>query len=93
MSSQLNATLPASVPTPFPIIGPALLSSLLSKSAVSEWLKLLLIGGIFQICRRSWSSVYRLFFDYFFITVDIAQTDPCYSEFLHSQAQEPLCST
>jgi chaperone BCS1 len=63
-----------------PISGAAFISSLLSISAMVQWLKLLVLGGIFEACRRGLLRLYRFFLDYLFITVDIADTDPCYSE-------------
>ena len=54
-----------------------LVSRLLTVSAVCDWLKLLLVGGILEVCRRllwrSWESV----MNFFWITVTLDEGDDC----------------
>ena len=54
-----------------------LVSRLLTVSAVRDWLKLLLVGGILEVCRRllwrSWESI----MNYFWITVTLDEGDDC----------------
>ena len=54
-----------------------LVSRLLTVSAIRDWLKLLLVGGILEVCRRllwrSWESI----MNFFWITVTLDEGDDC----------------
>ena len=54
-----------------------IVSRLLTVSAVRDWLKLLLVGGILEVCRRllwrSWESI----MNFFWITVTLDEGDDC----------------
>lgn len=66
-----------------PTLAPAnlytLITSLVSVSAMGDWFRLLLLGGFFEFCRRVVMKLFQVTYDIFFITVDIAENDPCYS--------------
>lgn len=62
-----------------PLDASALTSSLLSMTAMAQWLKFLILGAIFETCRRSLVRLYKFALDHLFITIDIAETDPCYN--------------
>ena len=54
-----------------------IVSRLLTVPAVHDWLKLLLVGGILEVCRRllwrSWESI----MNFFWITVTLDEGDDC----------------
>lgn len=52
---------------------------LFSFSALRDWLKLILIGGFFETCRRLVSSTYSKVVDSFFIRASFEQGDASYS--------------
>ena len=56
---------------------------LLSFTGFQDWLKLLLIGGIFETCRRVFFQAWNSVVDSFWITVDFEQGDDSYGEPLH----------
>ena len=72
-----NATLPSSAGASASFSPFQLVSRLLTVSAVRDWLKLLLVGGILEVCRRllwrSWESI----MNYFWITVTLDEGDDC----------------
>ena len=53
-------------------------SLLLSSSALREWLKLIVIGGVLETCRRSLFTSYNKFIDSFFITANFKEDDTSY---------------
>ena len=87
---QANLTSIADSLTDKPSIA-TLATILLSFTGFQDWLKLFLIGGIFETCRRlafqSWHSV----IDRFWITVDFEDGDDSYGEYLRiSSAPAPI---
>jgi chaperone BCS1 len=83
----LNATMPHNVngtstsESSPPSLG-SLLSLLLSLSALRDWLKLIVMGGFLETCRRVLFASYQKFIDSFFITANFQQDDSCYGMLL-----------
>jgi chaperone BCS1 len=79
--NAMNGTTPAA-PAPSPLAMPTDLSSLVallfSFSALRDWLKLIVIGGFFETCRRFAFSAYRNVIDSFFITAYFEEDDCSY---------------
>lgn len=57
---------------------------LLSFTGFQDWLKLFLIGGIFETCRRLVFQSWHTLVDRFWITVDFEDGDDSYGEHLHT---------
>lgn len=57
-----------------------ILSLLLSFSALRDWLKLIIIGGAIETCRRCCLRLWSTFIESFWITACFEQTDSSYSE-------------
>lgn len=55
------------------------ISLLFSYSALRDWLKLIIIGGFFETCRRLVFSTYGKVVDSFFISASFDQGDASYS--------------
>ena len=76
-----NATAPpptAVAITPLSLLQlPTLIAHVLSLSAVRDWLKLLLIGGALEMCRRFLTSSWSAIKNYFWITVTLEEGDDC----------------
>ena len=51
---------------------------LLSFTEFQDWLKLLLIGGIFETCRRVVFQVWHAIVDSFWVSVDFEEYDDSY---------------
>ncbi|KAF4569632.1 hypothetical protein EYR40_008610 [Pleurotus pulmonarius] len=56
----------------------SLLLTLLSFSALQDWIKLIIIGGFFEAARRVAMSLYSQLLNTFFITVSFEEDDPSY---------------
>lgn len=69
----------------FPLKGaldlPSLLFMFLSSSALRDWLKLIVIGGVFEYCRRLAFYCYGKLYSRFFITAYFEQGDTTYGTF------------
>ncbi|RPD59009.1 P-loop containing nucleoside triphosphate hydrolase protein [Lentinus tigrinus ALCF2SS1-7] len=76
-----NATVPsptAAAITPLSLLQlPTLIAHVLSLSVVRDWLKLFLIGGALEICRRLLTSSWSAIKNYFWITVTLEEGDDC----------------
>ena len=85
-----NATLTASADVPIATQGdlavglPSVLAPLLALimwlPALPDWLKLLVVGGIVEACRRTLFLLYRRAASAFVITVTLDDDSECYSE-------------
>ena len=53
---------------------------LLSSAGFQDWLKLFLIGGVFETCRRTVFQAWDSIVDSFWITVDFEEGDDSYGE-------------
>ena len=83
-----NATAsPTSVASPLNL--PGLLSFMLSFSALRDWLKLLVIGGAIETCRRMCIILWVSFVESFWITACFDETDVSYSEW-HKFSSLPM---
>ncbi|KAG5647856.1 hypothetical protein DXG03_007780 [Asterophora parasitica] len=72
-----NATASASqAPTPTDLS--SLLTFLFSFSALHDWLKLFVIGGILETCRRGFYASYNKFVNSFFISATFDENDDSY---------------
>lgn len=60
---------------------PSLLFMLLSSSALRDWLKLIVIGGVFEYCRRIVFHCYGKLYNRFFITAYFEEGDFTYGMF------------
>lgn len=58
----------------------SLLLTLLSFSALQDWIKLIIIGGFFEASRRVAMSLYSQLLNAFFITVSFEEDDPSYGK-------------
>lgn len=81
-----NATAPSpstvAAITPLSILQlPALIAHVLSLSAVRDWIKLFLIGGALELCRRFLTSSWSAIKNYFWITVTLEEGDDCGCEY------------
>jgi mitochondrial chaperone BCS1 len=80
-----NATTAAAT-TPAPLTMPTDLSSLIallfSFSALRDWLKLVLIGGVFETCRRLFYYSWNKVVDSFWITAQFHEDDASYGVWL-----------
>ena len=63
-----------------PLNLPALLSFLLSFSALRDWLKLIVIGGVIETCRRFGLKLWSSLVESFWITACFDERDTCYSQ-------------
>lgn len=89
--SHLNQSLPdvahnntmgtaSSTPLATPLNLSTLISFLLSFSAMQDWLKLLVIGGVIETCRRTCLRMWFSFVESFWITACFDERDACYSK-------------
>ncbi len=58
----------------------SLFFTLLSFSALQDWIKLIIIGGFFEASRRVAMSLYSQLLNAFFITVSFEEDDPSYGK-------------
>jgi chaperone BCS1 len=56
----------------------------MSMAALGDWLKLFVIGGFLETCRRSLSAWYQKLTDAFFITANFQEGDSSYGTLLYS---------
>ncbi len=75
-----NATAASSAPLASPLNLSTLISLLLSFSALRDWLKLIVIGGVIETCRRTCLRLWSSFIESFWITASFDENDPSYSE-------------
>lgn len=68
---------PSSIPS-IPSDLTSLLTLLFSFGALRDWLKLIVIGGVLETCRRTILSVYESILDSFYIRASFDQEDDCY---------------
>jgi len=79
VASPVNATCPTDGPSAASLpIPTSLLGLLFSFSALRDWLKLFVIGGFFESCRRLAYSTYYKFIHHFYITAEFHDDDECY---------------
>lgn len=57
----------------------SLFSLLLSFGALRDWVKIFLIGGLLESCRRSAYTLYNACVEWFMLTVEISGDDPAYA--------------
>ncbi|RDB26722.1 putative mitochondrial chaperone BCS1-B [Hypsizygus marmoreus] len=101
-STNTSSSLPSPSPPPpasignattdFPTSISALLTFLVSFSALREWLKLIVVGGILESCRRLLMAVYNKFTGSFFISASFDQNDASYNWILVWLAKQPSWS-
>ncbi|KAJ6551421.1 P-loop containing nucleoside triphosphate hydrolase protein [Mycena capillaripes] len=92
-----NATAPSATsatPTPFtmPTDLPSLLTLLLSFSALREWAKLAILGGVFEMCRRFVFGGYAKFINSFYITACFEEQDASYEWMMVWLSKQPSWS-
>lgn len=73
-----NGTIPTPAPAPLPTDFSSLLTFLFSLSALGEWLKLFLIGGLIESARRFFFMGYDKACNSFFITATFENGDDSY---------------
>lgn len=76
---QTEAASPA-MPSVTPTNLPTTIASLVSISALRDWLKLLVIGGVFEFCRRSAVKAYYAVYNWFFLTAIFMEDDASYGK-------------
>ena len=67
-----------------------LLTLLFSVSALREWLKLIVIGGLVETCRRLFSELYRRLDDAFFITATFEEDDESFGKLRYFSQLSPI---
>jgi mitochondrial chaperone BCS1 len=72
------ATAAPTAPLTMPTDLSSLIALLFSLSALREWLKLMVIGGVFESCRRLFSYSWGKFIDSFWITAQFHEDDSSY---------------
>ncbi|KAF9447721.1 P-loop containing nucleoside triphosphate hydrolase protein [Macrolepiota fuliginosa MF-IS2] len=87
-ASMLTTT----IPPPIPANVPALIASLLSISALRDWLKLFIIGAFFEMCRRVLVGTYRYAYNWFFITAVFIEDDASYDWIMVWLSKQPSWS-
>lgn len=80
VASNTTATTNAT-PLTTPLGLSTLLSFLLSFSAMQDWLKLIIIGGVIETCRRTCLRFWASFVESFWITACFDDRDMSYSEY------------
>lgn len=75
---QTGAAGPPTMPSPTPNNLPTAIASFVSISALRDWIKLLVIGGIFEFCRRGAVKAYQAVYNWFFITAVFMEDDASY---------------
>lgn len=68
---------------------PSLISLLFSFSALRDWLKLIVLGGFFETCRRVIFTQYAKFVDAFHITATFDEDDPSYEWMMVWLSKQP----
>jgi mitochondrial chaperone BCS1 len=58
----------------------SIITMLLSVSALRDWLKLIVIGGVLESCRRMAYQLYNNFINSFFITATFREDDDSYGK-------------
>lgn len=88
-----NGTMPAGTATPVasPTDITSVLTLLLSFSALRDWVKLFVIGGAIETCRRSAMKIWSTFVEAFWITACFDERDESYSAFLYLGDPRPAC--
>ncbi|KAF9466132.1 P-loop containing nucleoside triphosphate hydrolase protein [Collybia nuda] len=76
--SQGNGTISAPASPPVPANLSSLINVLFSFSALHDWLKIFVIGGFFETCRRLLFSSYHKIIGSFFITAHFQEDDSSY---------------
>lgn len=79
---QGNGTALAPNSSPVPADLSSLITLLFSFSALRDWLKIFVIGGFFETCRRFIFSFYYKFIGSFFITAHFKEDDSSFGGFL-----------
>ncbi|KIP02268.1 hypothetical protein PHLGIDRAFT_96183 [Phlebiopsis gigantea 11061_1 CR5-6] len=75
-----------------PLNIPALLSFLLSFSALQDWLKLIVIGGVIETCRRFGLKLWSSLVESFWITACFDERDTCYNWIMFWLSKHPKWS-
>jgi chaperone BCS1 len=68
------------IPSPLFTNIPTFIASLLSISALRDWLKLFVIGAVLEFCRRLGVKAYNTIYNWFFITAVFMEDDDCFGE-------------
>jgi hypothetical protein len=71
----------------------SLISLLLTFPALRDWLKLIVIGGILETCRRSFFSIWNSIVASFFITAQFQDDDDSYDWMMVWLSKQPAWST
>ena len=82
LSNRTTETLATGVPQDLA----SFIALLFSYSALRDWLKLIIIGGFFETCRRLVFATYNKIVDSFFICASFDQGDASYSMWLAFQS-------
>ncbi|KAF9006168.1 P-loop containing nucleoside triphosphate hydrolase protein [Cyathus striatus] len=84
-SANSTATAVPQIPSDLP----SLLTFLISLSAMRDWLKLIVIGGFFETCRRFIFSLYYKIYNSFFITAHFQEDDSSYDWMMVWLSKQP----
>jgi len=76
-----TATNPANPPLSLPTNLPSLITFIASFSALQDWLKLIVIGSVFEAIRRNSVSTFRYVVDSFWITAHFREDDSSYGPY------------
>ncbi|KAF8906321.1 P-loop containing nucleoside triphosphate hydrolase protein [Gymnopilus junonius] len=88
-ATATNATLHSAHSTALPISATSFISLLVSYSALQEWLKLLLFGGILESLRRLGLHLYYKIYGSFFITARFEEDDSSFDWMMLWLSKQP----
>jgi mitochondrial chaperone BCS1 len=76
----------------FPLLPSSLVTLFLTFPALRDWLRLIVIGGILETCRRCFFSVWSSVVDSFFITAQFKEEDSSYDWMMVWLSKQPSWS-
>ncbi|KAF8639045.1 hypothetical protein AX17_001768 [Amanita inopinata Kibby_2008] len=79
-------------PTSTPRLFSSLISPIFSSHGLPDWLKLMVLGGVVETCRRFMSVLYRKVDESMFITATMEEPDDSYDWMMHWLSKHPTWS-
>ncbi|KAL1696380.1 P-loop containing nucleoside triphosphate hydrolase protein [Schizophyllum commune] len=88
-SSSVSRSTRQSLPGSLLSVSGTLVSSLASSAALRDWLKLFILGGTIETCRRTLFWLYRQAVNAVMITATFEQDDDCYDWMMNWLSKQP----
>ncbi|KAL1718952.1 P-loop containing nucleoside triphosphate hydrolase protein [Schizophyllum commune] len=88
-SSSVSRSTRKSLPGSLLSVSGTLVSSLASSAALRDWLKLFILGGTIETCRRTLFWLYRQAVNAVMITATFEQDDDCYDWMMNWLSKQP----